>query len=123
MLKEGQHDDDTSSAPSSIAGNRIDDENSTSSLSTMSSKANYKFTANSRGSRTGEGWSDEGLDLYESLFDAIEEQRSNPLLGVAFEHNLLATASSKSNGNNGRRPIRNSLSKIDDFDDTVVIPV
>jgi len=45
----------------------------------------HKFTANGRGSKTGEGWTEEGLALYNALASAICMQRKDLTNGAKFE--------------------------------------
>jgi len=49
----------------------------------------YKFTANGRGSKTGEGWTEEGLALYNGLASAICMQRKDLTSGATFESEFL----------------------------------
>jgi len=49
----------------------------------------YKFTANGRGSKTGEGWTEDGIALYNALFRAIRIQRKDLSNGITFEAEFL----------------------------------
>lgn len=54
-------------------------------------EVNFKFTSGARGSKRCEGWSDEGLALFNRLFDEIEKQRGDEEgTGLAFERDFLA---------------------------------
>lgn len=54
-------------------------------------EAVFKFTHSARGARRAEGWSNEGLCLFNKLFDAIDAQRKDEDgTGLAFERDFLA---------------------------------
>jgi len=76
----------------------VDEDDSTDTnsdgISDLSSEAQnhrpkYKFTANGRGSKTGEGWTAEGLALYNGLASAICMQRKDLTSGATFESEFL----------------------------------
>lgn len=68
----------------------------------------YKFTANGRGSKTGEGWTEEGLALYNALRKAIRVQRKDLSNGATFESEFLTytvtnTSQEKGQGKDSNR--------------------
>ena len=76
----------------------VDEDDSTDTnsdgISDLSSEAQnhlpkYKFTANGRGSKTGEGWTQQGLALYNGLASAICMQRKDLTSGATFESEFL----------------------------------
>ena len=75
----------------------------------------FMFTSQSKGSRSCEGWSDEGIAFYDALFDAIEEQREDATLGVAFENQFKIHSMGQS-ASNGKKPSRSSWDKIHQYE-------
>jgi hypothetical protein len=66
-----------------------DDETETSSLTAGSGRGNTRhlYTGDSKGSRKYEGWSAEGMKLYNRVLDLITLQRGRP--GCNFDRNLM----------------------------------
>jgi len=56
---------------------------------TDTSFAAFKFTSDARGSKRAEGWSSEGLQLFNKLFDAIATQRKSVETGSKFETDFM----------------------------------
>lgn len=71
-------------------GQEIDDQTDASSLTTGLGAAGglrFLYTGDSKGSRKYEGWSAEGMKMFNGMFDMIRLQRALP--GCSFEQNLL----------------------------------
>jgi hypothetical protein len=62
-----------------------DEETVTSSLSNGSER--HLYTGDSKGSRKYEGWSAEGMKLYNNVLDLVTHQRQRP--GCTFDRNLI----------------------------------
>jgi len=83
--------------PNTLLNTLLNDDNTatgSSMISDLSSEAQnhlpkYKFTANGRGSKTGEGWTEEGLALYNALRKAINVQRKDVTNGPTFDSDFL----------------------------------
>jgi hypothetical protein len=77
-----------------------DEETEASSL-TIGSRGNcrFKYTSDSKGSRKYEGWSPEGMKLYNDILVLVGNQRQLP--NCTFEQKLLKTLAGKPRG--GRR--------------------
>ncbi|CAJ1931558.1 unnamed protein product [Cylindrotheca closterium] len=74
----------------------------------------FKYTSNSRGSKRSEGWSQAGCDLYDQLWDTLEEQRRNPTLGEEFETAFLISGDEviQTTRRARNRPLRNNWSDL-----------
>ena len=75
----------------------------------------YKYTSLAKGAKACEGWSEEGVKLYDDLYDMITRQRSNPNLGVAFEKQFMVKCATKVKSN-GKRKHRNDWENVDEFE-------
>ena len=74
----------------------------------------FKFTENSRGARPCEGWSEEGVKLFDELYDLIKAQRQKRHSGEVFDRKLLLKCASKSR-DNGREKHRNDLEDVEQY--------
>jgi len=70
-------------------GQDVDDQTEASSLTTGSGASGraFLYTGDSKGSRKYEGWSAEGMTMFNDMFDLIKLQRGRA--GCTFERNLL----------------------------------
>lgn len=70
-------------------------------------RSKYKFTLGARGATSGEGWSDEGCNLYQALFEAIRKQRKDQTLAndfeSAFQIHMVAASESRPENEQGKR--------------------
>ena len=71
----------------------------------------YKYTACSKGARTCEGWTEEGVALYDELFDKLSEQRQNSVFGTEFDKKFMISIAAAKKCN-GRGEHRNDLDDI-----------
>lgn len=49
----------------------------------------FRFTDSARGAKKNQGWSREGIDLYNQIWKKLKEQRAMTTLGLDFENALL----------------------------------
>ena len=82
-----------------------EDADDVSTLSGLTLKKGFMFTAESKGARKYEGWNHEGMAFYNDLLALVEKQRAHP--GCSFEHDLLVALSKKKR--NGNKANANSL--------------
>ena len=75
-----------------------DDADDVSTLSGLTPKKGFMFTAESKGARKYEGWNHEGMAFYNDLLALVEKQRAHP--GCSFEHDLLVALSKKMRNEN-----------------------
>jgi len=81
--------------------------------------ASFKFTSDARGSKRAEGWSEEGLDLFNKLFDTIACQQRNSKTGLEFETEFMVYGDieeDKDKGGQFRSPLRNDWSNRDNYE-------
>ena len=74
----------------------------------------YRFTSFAKGAKACEGWSEDGVKLYDDLYDMITQQRSHPTFGTAFEKQFMVRCGPKAKSN-GKRKHRNDWSNIEAF--------
>ena len=75
-----------------------DDVDDASTLSGLTPKEGFTFTAESKGARKYEGWNHEGMAFYNDLLALVEKQRAHP--GCSFEHDLFVALSKKKRNEN-----------------------
>ena len=88
-----------------------------SSLSTDDSTA-FRFTSSARGSRKYEGWTKEGMQLYNKVMEVLAGQRMREESGSTFDDKVLAKLSMKRKRSRGGEQIneapraRNNLDRL-----------
>jgi len=75
----------------------------------------YKFTALAKGAKACEGLSEEGVNLYDDLYDIVAHQRAHPILGIAFEKQFMVRCAIKPKSN-GKRKHRNDWDNAASFE-------
>jgi len=83
----------------------------------------FKFTSDARGSKRAEGWSEQGLDLFNKLFDAIAGQRKLEETGIHFETEFMVFGNSeedRAKGEQFRSPLRNDWGNREQYEPVAV---
>jgi hypothetical protein len=91
-----------------------DEENGVSDI-TPESASTKRFTNMSRGKGKYKGWAEEGMDLYNKIFDILKEQRKDNVAG--FDKKLKERFEKECNGGTGvcNRPAKRSRSDEEEY--------